>query len=465
MLLRSFYSSSKQIIRQASTNRKSIDEFFSQHLSFPFLQYKEHLHVARGERQFIYDTNGKRYLDFFAGIVTVGVGHCHPRLIEAATNQMKKYWHVSTYYLQDPVRDYAEKLLEHFKDDKHLSVCLFVNSGSEANDLALHLAKEYTKQHEVITLRNSYHGVIQSTLCLTNITGFKRTYLTGSRVAMNPDPYRGIWGGQYCRDSPIQTTRSCNCQKDHCQASDRYVEQLEEILNYEVSKKKVAGMFIESIQGYGGSVQFPKNYVKRATELVQQNGGLYIADEVQSGFGRTGTHFWGYQAHEAKPDIVVMAKAIANGFPFAAIVTRPEIAKTVGNYFNTYGGNPIGCAVASAVLDVIKEEKLQENSLRVGTHLLKSLAKLRDQLPNVIGDVRGKGLLIGMEMVTDKESRKPFPVEKMNAILNRCRDNGLLLGKGGNFGNVFRIKPPMCITIEDADFAINVLEDAIRKEL
>ncbi|CAF1354113.1 unnamed protein product, partial [Rotaria sp. Silwood1] len=352
MLLRSVYSSSKQIIRQASTNKQSIDEFFSQHLSFPFLQYKEHLHVARAERQFIYDTSGKRYLDFFAGIVTVGVGHCHPRLIEAATKQMKKYWHVSTYYLQDPVRDYAEKLLENFKDDKHLSVCLFVNSGSEANDLALHLAKEYTKQHEVITLRNSYHGVVQSTLSLTNVTVSKRIYLTGSRVAMNPDPYRGIWGGQYCRDSPIQTTRSCNCQKDHCQASDRYVEQLEEILNYEVSKKKVAGMFIESIQGYGGSVQYPKNYVKQATELVQQNGGLYIADEVQSGFGRTGTHFWGYQGHGAKPDIVVMAKAIANGFPFAAIVTRPEIAKTVGNYFNTYGGNPIGCAVASAVLDV-----------------------------------------------------------------------------------------------------------------
>ncbi|CAF3932464.1 unnamed protein product, partial [Rotaria sordida] len=265
MLLRSFHSSSKQIIRQASTNRKSINEFFSQHLSFPFLQYKEHLHVARGEGQFIYDTNGKRYLDFFAGIVTVGVGHCHPRLIEAATKQMKKYWHLSTYYLQDSVRDYAENLLEHFQDDKHLSVCLFVNSGSEANDLALHLAKEYTKQSEVITLRNSYHGVIQSTLCLTNIAGFKRSYLTGSRVAMTPDPYRGIWGGQYCRDSPIQTTRSCNCQKDHCQASDRYVEQLEQILDYEVPKKKVAGMFIESIQGYGGSVQYPKNYVKKAT--------------------------------------------------------------------------------------------------------------------------------------------------------------------------------------------------------
>ncbi|CAM2724083.1 unnamed protein product [Rotaria socialis] len=440
MLLRPFLTYFKQRIRQVSTHRKSIDEFFTQHLSFPFLQYKEHLHVARAERQFIYDTS-------------------------AATKQMNTYWHVSSYYLQDPVRDYAEKLLEHFKDDKHLSVCLFVNSGSEANDLALHLAKEYTKQNEVITLRNSYHGVVQSTLCLTNIAGFKRSYSTGSRVAMNPDPYRGIWGGQYCRDSPIQTTRSCSCQKDHCQASDRYVEQLEDILHYEVPKKKVAAMFIESIQGYGGSVQYPKDYVKQATQLIQENGGLYVADEVQSGFGRTGTHFWGYQAHGAKPDIVVMAKAIANGFPFAAIVTRPEIAKTVGYYFNTYGGNPIGCAVAGAVLDVIKEEKLQENSLRVGTHLLESLAKLRDQMPNVIGDVRGKGLLIGMEMVTDKESRKPLPIGKMNAILDRCRDNGLLIGKGGNFGNVFRIKPPMCITIQDADFAVNVLEDAIRKEL
>ncbi|CAF1588666.1 unnamed protein product [Adineta ricciae] len=465
MLLRSFHTPSKQIIRAASTNQKSIGEFFSQHLSFPFLQYKEHLHVAHAEKQFIYDTAGKRYLDFFAGIVTVGVGHCHPKLIEAANKQMNKYWHLSTYYLQDTVKDYATKLLEHFKDDPQLSVCLFVNSGSEANDLALHLAREYTKQHEVISLRNSYHGVVQSTLGLTNITGFKRPYVPGSRVAMNPDPYRGIWGGRYCRDSPIQTNRSCNCSQDHCQASDRYVEQLEELLNYEVSKKKVAGMWIESIQGYGGTVQFPKGYVKRATELVQQNGGLYVADEVQSGFGRTGTHFWGYQAHGAKPDIVVMAKAIANGFPFAAIVTRPEIAKAVGTYFNTYGGNPIGCAVASAVLDVIREEKLQENTHQVGTHLLKRLAKLRDQLPDAVGDVRGKGFLIGMEMVMDKETRKPFPVEKMNAILDRCRHNGLLLGKGGNFGSVFRITPPMCITKEDADFAVDVLEDAIRKEL
>lgn len=404
-------------------------------------------------------------MDLFAGIVTVGVGHCHPKLIEAATKQMNKYWHLSSYYIQDSVKDYAEKLLGHFKDDPHLSVCLFVNSGSEANDLALHLAKEYTKQSEVISLRNSYHGVVQSTLCLTNIAGFKRAYSSGSRVAMTPDPYRGIWGGQYCRDSPVQTTRSCNCSPDHCQASDRYVEQVEEILNFEVPKKKVAGIFIESIQGYGGSVQFPKGYVKRATELVQQNGGLYIADEVQSGFGRTGTHFWGYQGHGSKPDIVVMAKAIANGFPFAAIVTRPEIAKVVGSYFNTYGGNPIGCAVASAVLDVIREEKLQENAHQVGTHILQRLAKLRDQLPEVIGDVRGKGLMIGMEMVTDKESKKPYPAEKMNAIVGRCRDNGLLVGKGGNFGNVFRIKPPMCITMEDANFALDVLEDGIRKEL
>jgi alanine-glyoxylate transaminase / (R)-3-amino-2-methylpropionate-pyruvate transaminase len=159
-----------------------------------------------------------------------------------------------------------------------------------------------------------------------------------------------------------------------------------------------------------------------------------------------------------------MAKAIANGFPFAAVVTRPEIAKSVGMYFNTYGGNPIGCAVASATLDVIKDEKLQENAHRVGTHLLSRLALLRDEMPEVIGDVRGKGLLIGMEMVADA-SRRPFPAEKMAAILNRCRDDGLLIGKGGNFGNVFRIKPPMCITEEDADFAVQVIGDAIRKSI
>lgn len=251
---------------------------------------------------------------------------------------------------------------------------------------------------------------------------------------MNPDPYTGLWGGENCRDSLVQTPRHCDCTHGKCSAEDNYIKQLETEFKYSLPRGKCAAMFAESIQGVGGSVQFPRNYIKRAAELVRHNGGLFVSDEVQTGFGRTGDHYWGFEGHGIIPDIVTMAKGIGNGFPLGAVVTTPKIAQvlTEAIHFNTFGGNPLACTVGNAVLDVsfkhhsliipqvihfipndmimhnenlllmiitifpvkfiiqvIDEEKLQENSLKVGTHLLKGFEALRDKY-DVVGDVRGK---------------------------------------------------------------------------
>ncbi|KAK3524284.1 hypothetical protein QTP70_027008 [Hemibagrus guttatus] len=263
---------------------------------------------------------------------------------------------------------------------------------------------------------------------------------------------------------------------DQCHANERYVQQLEEVFSTSVPNR-IASFFAEPIQvstakhanssnsvsiGAGGTVQYPKNFLKEAYKLVREKGGVCIADEVQTGFGRTGSHFWGFQAHDVVPDIVTMAKGIANGFPMGAVVTSEEIARSFakGLHFNTFGGNPLACSIGSAVLDTIKEERIQENCAVVGTHLLKELAKLRDKY-EILGDVRGKGLHIGVEMVTDKASRDPLPPEAMTQIMEDTKDMGVLIGKGGIYGQTFRIQPPMCITTEDADFFVTVFDQAL----
>merc|ERR1711962_528369 len=282
--------------------------------------------------------------------------------------------------------------------------------------------------------------------------------------SMNPDPYRGPWGGGHCRDSPVQADRTCGCPPQGCIAGDNYVEQIEDVLRHCVAKKGIAGFFAESIQGVGGSVQFPKNFLARAFEAVRRRGGLCISDEVQTGFGRTGTHFWGFEGHNVVPDIVTMAKGIGNGFPLAAVVTTKEVAEKMGNalHFNTFGGNPMASAVGIAVLDALEEDKCQEVSKEVGTYFLEKLVNLVDTT-KIVGDVRGKGLMIGIEMVADKTSKTPLPGDKMMDVWELTKEAGVLLGKGGYYGNVFRIKPPMCITKEDVDFTVDALEQAVRK--
>lgn len=430
--------------------------------------YKEHIMIKQGYKQWLWDINDKRYLDLFAGIVTVSVGHCHPRINEAMIEQMSKLWHTTSIYMYPGVHNYAKKLIDTMPKNSNLKSVIFTNSGSEANDVAMYIARLYTNRFDIMSLRNGYHGMSPYTMGLTSLSSWKFTVPTGFGITqtMNPDIYRGVWGGKNCRDSPIQSLRNCSCEQNECVACDMYVDQVKDVLQHSVPKGgKIAAFFAESIQGVGGTVQFPKEYLKKTAEIVQGNGGLYVADEVQTGFGRTGSAFWGFENHGVTPDIVTMAKGIGNGFPMAAVVTSPEIADMLGQalYFNTFGGNPLACAVGSTVLDIIKEEKLQENCAVVGTYFLEGLAKLRDEF-EIVGDVRGKGLMIGMEMVESKKTIKPFAPEKMNKLWEYMKEHGVLVGKGGLHGNVFRIKPPMCITKEDVDFALHIIREALHKD-
>jgi len=433
--------------------------------------YRKPLYITQGHMQYLYDNTGKRYLDFFAGIVTVSVGHCHPRVSAALRDQLDTLWHTTNVYMHPKIHEYAERLTE--KLPEPLKCVYFVNSGTEANDMAMMMARLYTGNHELLSFRNSYHGMSMATMGITG-QGTWKYKLPGINMnvhnIMNPDPYRGIYGGNKCRDSPVQVLgRDCDCAGGQCKAEEGYLEQLEEVLKYSTQTglpagKNIAGFFAESIQGNGGAMQYPKGYLKRAFKRVRELGGVCISDEVQTGFGRTGEHYWGFQGHDVVPDIVTMAKGIGNGFPIGAVVTTPEIAKvmTRANHFNTYGGNPLASAVGIAVLDAIEKDECQKVSEDIGTYLLGELAKFRGQF-ECIGDVRGKGLMIGVEMVNDKASRVPLAAEKMINVWEDCRDMGLLLGKGGINGNIFRIKPPMCITKEDADFALSVFKLALEK--
>ncbi|KAG1713992.1 Alanine--glyoxylate aminotransferase 2, mitochondrial [Nymphon striatum] len=362
-----------------------------------FHYYKKPLFIVQGHMQWLFDDTGKRYLDLFGGIVTVSVGHCHPKVTKTAVEQLGKLWHTTNIYYHPNIHEYAEKLTQRLPGN--LKVCFFTNSGSEANDLAMLMSRIYTGNFD---------------------------------VSMNPDPYRGIWGGSFCRDSPIQTDRKCSCSPGECQAADSYANELNDVLMTSVNKKGMAAFFAESIQGVGGTVQFPKGFLKKAYELVRSRGGLCIADEVQTGFGRLGTHYWGFQTHDVMPDIVCMAKGMGNGFPIGGVVTTPEIAKSIANalHFNTYGGNPVSTAVASKVLDVIDEDHLQENCRIVGTHFLHKLSALRNEF-EIVGDVRGKGLMIGVEFVTDKQSKTPLPAEDYSMIQEECKKMGILTGNGG----------------------------------
>ncbi|XP_061654908.1 alanine--glyoxylate aminotransferase 2, mitochondrial [Phyllopteryx taeniolatus] len=424
--------------------------------------YKEPVFIHQGHMQWLWDVDGRRYLDLFAGVATISVGHCHPKVTAAAERQLRTLVHTTNIYVYPPIHEYCEKLASNLPDP--LKVVYLTNSGSEANDLAMCMARLYTGNFDIITFRGSYHGGSPQTMGLTSLVDYKYPVGIGLGCTntMCPDVFRGIWGGSHCRDSPVQTTRECNCAQGYCVANQHYIEQLKQTFLTSVWSR-IAAFFAEPIQGVGGAVQYPKNFLKEAYKLVRERGGLCIADEVQTGFGRTGSHFWGFQGHDVLPDIVTMAKGIGNGFPMGAVVTTREIADAFagGFHFNTFGGNPLACSIASSVIDTIKEEGTQQNSLEVGTFLMTELAKLRNKY-EVIGDVRGKGLQIGVEMVQDKASRAPLCPQDMLAIFEDIKDMGILIGKGGMYGQTFRIKPPMCITMEDAHFFLSVFNKSIQ---
>ncbi|XP_023401182.1 alanine--glyoxylate aminotransferase 2, mitochondrial isoform X2 [Loxodonta africana] len=363
-------------------------EIHKQHLSPVVTAYfQKPLLLHQGHMEWLFDFEGNRYLDFFSGVVTVSVGHCHPKVNAAAQKQLTHLWHTSTIFFHPPMHEYAEKLSALLPEP--LKVIFLTNSGSEANDLAMLMARAHSNNTDIISFRGAYHGCSPYTLGLTNVGSFKMKLPSGMgcQATMCPDVFRGPWGGSHCRDSPVQTIRKCNCAPGCCQAKDQYIEQFKDTLNTAVAKS-IAGFFAEPIQGVNGVVQYPKGFLKEAFQLVRQRGGVCIADEV------------------------------------------------------------------------IKEDSLQENSQEVGTYMLLKFAKLRDEF-EIVGDVRGKGLMIGIEMVKDKMSRQPLPHEEINQIHEDCKEMGLLIGRGGIFSQTFRIAPAMCITKPEVDFAVEVFRSAL----
>ena len=406
-----------------------------------FLYYKKPLMMVEGKMQYVWDETGKRYLDALGGIVTVSVGHCHPHVVEAARKQNELLQHSTTIYLNPNVGAFAEKLASKMPGD--LKVCYFVNSGSEANDLALLMARAYTGNYDMIALRNAYHGGNASGMGMTaqHTWKFNIPHSFGVHHAITPDPYRGAWG------------------RDDAEAGKKYAADVKNLIEY-ATPGQVAGFIAESIQGVGGVIVFPDGYLKHVYEHVRAAGGVCIADEVQSGFGRTGTHYWGFETQGVLPDIVCMAKGIGNGAPLGAVVTTPKIAAALSQriHFNTFGGNPVVSAQGLAVLEVIERENLQANALKIGAELFAGLERLKEK-HKIIGDVRGKGLMLGIELVKDRATKEPAKAECAQ-VLETCKEMGLLLGKGGLYGQTIRFSPPMCLNSADASFLLDVLDHA-----
>ncbi len=409
-----------------------------------FTIYKEPLMLVEGHMQYLFDETGRRYLDMIAGIVTVSCGHCHPKVVERVREQVSTLQHATTIYLHPNLPKLARRIAG--KMPPGLDVTYFVNSGSEANELAINMARVFTGNTDVIAVRNSYHGMSSTSMGLTSHHTWKNDIPQGYRIhhALCPDPYRNPFDG-----TPEEVAH-------------KSAEDLRDLIRFS-TPGRIAAFIAEPIQGVGGVTHGAPNYLREAYAIVREHGGLCIADEVQTGFGRTGAHYWGFQNFDVVPDMVVMAKGIGNGVPLAAVTTRREIAEafTKRLHFNTYGGNPVSMAAALAVLDVIDEEGLQENARVVGGALKEGLEALMARHP-IIGDVRGMGLMLGVELVRDRTTKEPANTETAE-VLEAAKEMGVLIGKGGLYGNVLRIKPPMCITRDDVAFALDVLDRAFAR--
>jgi len=406
-----------------------------------FTYYKQPIQIVEGHRQYLWDDTGRRYLDALAGVAAVCVGHCHPRIVEAVREQVGKLMHTTTIYLHPTIARYAEKLAQHFPEESELEVTYFTNSGSESNDLAATMARLHTGNFDIISLRNGYHGGSANTMAMTAMGNWKfpLPHAFGVKHATPGYCYRCPYGLEY---------PSCDvkCARDVAQ-----------LIDYETSGK-IAAFIAEPIQGAGGVVEPPPEYFQIVYDIVRAHGGLCISDEVQTGFARLGSHFWGFEAYGVAPDIVTMAKGIGNGAPLGAVTTRREIAECLTQklHFNTFGGNPVSMIQGLTTLEILDEEHLLDNARDVGAELKQRLTELTKR-HQVIGEVRGRGLMLGVELVEDRATKVPAGALAAD-VLEAAKDRGLLIGRGGIYGNVLRIKPPLCLTREDVDFLIEVLD-------
>jgi len=420
--------------------------------------------MVAGKSQYLYDENGKRYLDLIGGICTVSAGHCHDGVNGAIKDQMSKVSHTSNIFLHSKIHEYTQAMVEKMPKDSNLSVIYFCNSGSEANDLAMLMARAYTGYLNIVGLRKAYHGASVANIALTAMPLYRHACMPITNVSqtMSPDPYRGLWGGSHCRDGTVcQPLRDCDCGPETCDAAGMYADQYRDhLLTTCPGGKGLAAFIGEGMGGMTAAMMAPKGFYKKAYEITKEFGGVNIMDEVQTGFGRLGTHYWGCEYHGVTPDIITTAKSIGNGFPLAMCATTPEIAEAFANsslHFNTFGGNAIACAAGHATLKAIDDDGLMENSRVVGNRFLDGYNALREKY-DFVGDCRGKGLMMAMEFVESKATNKALPMYHCNAMLERIKDLGVLLGKGGLYVNCFRIQPPMCVTLEDADFTISVMD-------
>ncbi|WP_367388515.1 aminotransferase class III-fold pyridoxal phosphate-dependent enzyme [Lewinella sp. LCG006] len=399
------------------------------------ISYQEPLHIVRGFGAYLYDTDARRYLDTVNNVAHVG--HEHPKVVRAAQRQ-QAVLNTNTRYLHPNLVQFAEELVATMPEG--LSVVHFVNSGSEANELALRMAKIWAGQQDMIALEIGYHG---NTGACIDISSYKFAGKGGrgapphTHIVPLPDTFRGRY-------------------RDPHTAGQLYASHVQEAIERVQSQgRNIAGFIAESIVSCGGQIVLPLGYLPAAYQMVRAAGGLCIADEVQVGFGRVGQHFWGFELQGVVPDIVTLGKPIGNGHPLAAVVTTPAVADAFANgmeFFNTFGGNPVSCAIGRAVLEVIKTENLQANAQQVGHYLRQGLLALQQEFP-IIGDVRGPGFFQGIELITDPERLTPAAAQA-NYLANRMRQRGILMSTDGPLHNVLKIKPPMCFSQENADFLL-----------
>ncbi len=407
------------------------------------VSYENPLHIVRGSMQYLWDADGRRYLDAYNNVPHVG--HCHPHVVQAGQAQMA-ILNTNTRYLHELIHQYAARLGATLPGA--LKVCYFVNSGSEANELALRLARAHTGRRDLIVLEHAYHG---NTTTMIDVSPYKHAGRGGEGAPpwVHVAPLADLYRGTYRRDDP-------DAAKQYAQGVERILENLQS------RGTRVAAFLSESWPSVAGQMSLPAEYVQRVYQAVRAAGGLCIADEVQTAYGRLGEQFWGFEFYGVVPDIVVLGKPIGNGHPIGAVVTTPDIAASFDNgmeFFSTFGGNTVSCAIGMAVLDVVADEELQIHAAQVGKHLLQRLGELKDR-HLLVGDVRGSGLFLGVELVTDRQSLQPAGREA-SLVANRMRDQGVLLGTDGPYHNVLKIRPPMPFTVQDAELLVQALDAAL----
>ncbi len=417
-----------------TANRR--DTFYAASQS-KFVPFKEPIVFKRGSMQYLWDAEDRKYTDLLGMNVCISVGHSHPTVVAAAIEQAQQLTHCTTMFYHPAPAHLAEELAATMPAG-HDWVVHFTNSGAEAIDLAMAMARTATGNLDLLSLRTAYHGPTASAQSITGIATWRHPGMPGNvAFVAEPNQYRGIFGT----------------------GTEPYLDEIDRTITT-ATNGRVAGIVVESIQGYGGIIEMPPGYMSGAAERVRAAGGLYIADEVQSGFGRTGDHMWGFEADQVVPDIVVMAKGLGNGFPIGAVVAKKSVAEPMSErfLFHTYGANPTSCAAARAVLKVIQEEKTQENSKRVGAALLARLQDLKARHQS-IGDVRGRGLMLAIEMVEDRRSKAPDR-ETTARVFEHCRTQGLILSKSGPTQSCLRMVPPMCLSLDDVDQVADGLDAA-----